>query len=465
MWGQIEHRECSAVRWKRSVCVFRLCLEPTDGARPRERIEIILHAQHRRRVDGLSMEDAIDQLATTRQPENLGEWSGRFVALEACDSAWREDEHPVPTLSSQHLLPRIRDHVELVPRRHVGAKDGRRCIAYGQPLAIVSNPLRIGDADAGGGAIPCEYNIVLRVRLRKVREDAVLIGRDLKHLWQFELFDGISIPRLAKGLPVAHVDGALAEHIPHDHLHRTRVRGRHQTYAVVGRQPQQLMRLGAAALELGLADGGAVGAAEARLVERLNLPTRTLRARARTKVGTTRPRGWLGSWHRQVLFWVHSQAQPHGKQKEKGHKKWRCVAFGVIGLWRDSRTLGGLYYVPRFVAAVDDSWCCDGWCWRAEAKGEAGAGDGGRTLLSSALDAGRGSRESEYELIWSGSGCCSSACVQCLGLTGACAACSHYTATAWELSDLDHSHAATPQRVTRASCAQLLRSVLGAACR
>ena len=46
--------------------------------------------------------------------------------------------------------------------------------------------------------------------------------------------------------------------------------------------------------------------------------------------------------------------------------------------------------------------------------------------------------------------------MQCLGLTGACAACSHCTATAWELSDLDHSHAATPQRVTRASCAQLL---------
>ena len=48
--------------------------------------------------------------------------------------------------------------------------------------------------------------------------------------------------------------------------------------------------------------------------------------------------------------------------------------------------------------------------------------------------------------------------MQCLGLTGACAACSHCTATAWELSDLDHSHAATLQRVTRASCAQLLRS-------
>ena len=35
----------------------------------------------------------------------------------------------------------------------------------------------------------------------------------------------------------------------------------------------------------------------------------------------------------------------------------------------------------------------------------------------------------------------------------------------WELSDLDHSHAATPQRATRASCVQLLSSVLGAACR
>jgi len=75
-----------------------------------------------------------------------------------------------------------------------------------------------------------------------------------------------------------------------------------------------------------------------------------------------------------------------------------------------------------------------------------------RRRLNSARAAGRG-RVLE-SMSWSG--CCNSACVQCLGLTGACAACSHCTATAWELSDLDHSHAATPQRVTRASCAQLL---------
>ena len=73
----------------------------------------------------------------------------------------------------------------------------------------------------------------------------------------------------------------------------------------------------------------------------------------------------------------------------------------------------------------------------------------------------------EYELIWllqqrlravSWPHCWRLRCMQP-------AATAHCTATAWELSDLDHSHAAIPQRVTRASCAQLLRSVLGAACR
>jgi len=45
--------------------------------------------------------------------------------------------------------------------------------------------------------------------------------------------------------------------------------------------------------------------------------------------------------------------------------------------------------------------------------------------------------------------------VQCLGLIGACDACSHCWAAAWELSGLDRFHAATPQRVSRASCPAL----------
>jgi len=35
----------------------------------------------------------------------------------------------------------------------------------------------------------------------------------------------------------------------------------------------------------------------------------------------------------------------------------------------------------------------------------------------------RSRRRARQSMSWSG--CCSSACVQCLGLTGACAACSH----------------------------------------
>ena len=102
---------------------------------------------------------------------------------------------------------------------------------------------------------------------------------------------------------------------------------------------------------------------------------------------------------------------------------------------------------PRDAAVADD------WCWGAEAEGEGHAVEAETEQCSR-----RRARQSirEYELIC----CCSSAYVQCLGLTGACAACSHCTATAWESSDLDHSHAATPRRVTRASCALVLRSVL-----
>ena len=35
-------------------------LEPADRLRPGERVEIVLDAQHRRRVDGLALEDALD---------------------------------------------------------------------------------------------------------------------------------------------------------------------------------------------------------------------------------------------------------------------------------------------------------------------------------------------------------------------------------------------------------------------
>ena len=120
----------------------------------------------------------------------------------------------------------------------------------------------------------------------------------------------------------------------------------------------------------------------------------------------------------------------------------------------DSRTftfLGRNATDPRDVAVADD------WCWGAEAEGEGHAVEAETKQRSR-----RRARQNigDYELIW--------LLQQRLRAVSwpqwrlRCMLQPHCTATAWELSDLDHSHAATPQRATRASCAQLqlLRSDL-----
>ena len=56
------------------------------------------------------------------------------------------------------------------------------------------------------------------------------------------------------------------------------------------------------------------------------------------------------------------------------------------GLWRGSRTFRGLNarYRRRINAAV-----ADGWCWRAEAKGEAESGADGSTFNNADAERGR----------------------------------------------------------------------------
>ena len=152
---------------------------------------------------------------------------------------------------------------------------------------------------------------------------------------------------------------------------------------------------------------------------------------------------------------LYGVLQPAPTPPLNGHKSGGGVVSGDITghLARFPHAFRGLN--ARY-ALGESTAVADGSCWRAEAKGGADAGDG----HSAALSAHRARQSREYESI------CSSACVQCLGLTGACAACSqHYPAAAGELSGLDHSHEATPQRVTRASCAQLLHSVVHCAWR
>ena len=57
-------------------------LQAADRLRPVQRVEVVLDAQHRRRVDRLALEDALDQLAALGQAEDLRQRPGRRVALQ-----------------------------------------------------------------------------------------------------------------------------------------------------------------------------------------------------------------------------------------------------------------------------------------------------------------------------------------------------------------------------------------------
>ena len=110
-------------------------LQAADRFAQFKRIEIVLDAQHRRRVDRLALEDAFDQLAARGQAEDLRQRPGRRVALQPLDGARRQDQHAVRALAAQHLLPGEGDDIEL---REVELlrEGGRGRVADGQALAV-----------------------------------------------------------------------------------------------------------------------------------------------------------------------------------------------------------------------------------------------------------------------------------------------------------------------------------------
>ena len=99
-------------------------LQAADRLRPFERIDVILDAEHGRRVDGLALEDALDELAALGHAEDLRQRPGRLVALEPLHRAGREDQHAVRRFAAQHLLPGEGDHIEL--RKIEFLREGRR---------------------------------------------------------------------------------------------------------------------------------------------------------------------------------------------------------------------------------------------------------------------------------------------------------------------------------------------------
>ncbi|KAJ8515355.1 hypothetical protein ON010_g18569 [Phytophthora cinnamomi] len=206
----------------------------THALGPAQRVEVVLHTQHRRRVDGAALEDALEELARrgVGHAEDLGHRPVlRHERLQTLHRARAQDDDTVAALATEHLLPAERAHVDLVPR-HLHGECSRRGVIEDQTLAVVRDPVGVGHAHAAGGAVPREQHVVVAIHLREVR-DLAERRTELPHVVKLELRGHVLEPLLAERLPVANVHRALAQHRPHGHLERTSVRGRNDTKVVV----------------------------------------------------------------------------------------------------------------------------------------------------------------------------------------------------------------------------------------
>ena len=82
--------------------------------------------------------------------------------------------------TTEDFLPAKGNHVEFFPG-HLHCKNSRGCITDGQPLAVIGDPVSIGNLDSGGGTVPGENNVVIRVGLGQVWKQTV-IGADVIRL-------------------------------------------------------------------------------------------------------------------------------------------------------------------------------------------------------------------------------------------------------------------------------------------
>ena len=109
--------------------------EAADRGGPVQRVEVVLDAEHRGRVDRRALEDVLGQLAALGHAEQLRQRPGGRVALQPRDRARRQDQHAVRRLAAQRLLPGEGDDIELRPVERLG-EGGRGGVADGDALAV-----------------------------------------------------------------------------------------------------------------------------------------------------------------------------------------------------------------------------------------------------------------------------------------------------------------------------------------
>ena len=173
----------------------------------------------------------------------------------------------------------------------------RSCAKAAEVASQIVRPLRsaaiqfgVGNAHARGGAVPGEDDVVVEIDLGEIGQLAV--GRlQRARVLELELLDDVGDPAFAEALPRQHVDAARAEQRPQRHLDRAGVGAGRDADAIVGGNAEHFARQVDRVLELGLAELGAMRAAERRVLEGFGGPAGPLGAGAGRKTRVMRPRG------------------------------------------------------------------------------------------------------------------------------------------------------------------------------
>ena len=152
---------------------------------------------------------------------------GGCVGFEAFDGPRAEDDHAVGGFAAHHFLPGPGDDIEFAVVE-VHGEDGGGGVAEDKSFALLRDPVEVGDADAGGGAVVGEDDVVIEIDGTEVGKFSV-VGFVASDVLELELLDHISDPGRAERFPGANVESARAEEGPHGHLNGAGVGGRYDT--------------------------------------------------------------------------------------------------------------------------------------------------------------------------------------------------------------------------------------------
>ena len=201
--------------------------EAADGFGPLETVDGVFDAEHGDGIDGGAFKNALGEFAAFGHAEDFRERPGGCVGFEAFDGPRAEDDHAVGGFAAHYFLPGPGDDIEFAVVE-VHGEDGGGGVAEDESFALLRDPVEVGDADAGGGAVVGEDDVVIEINGTEVGKFSV-VGFVAGDVLELELLDHIGDPGRAERFPGANVESACTEEGPHGHLNGAGVGGGYDT--------------------------------------------------------------------------------------------------------------------------------------------------------------------------------------------------------------------------------------------